>query len=212
VSAVRLTAYTGPAAAATARGTSTPARRYLPQIPTAVRADFNALARVPLQRGEPVYRDVAGEAGIPWQLLAACDWMQCHARARYSPVHGERLGTVNHDGTRFATKSAALAQCAEDLAGLAQVVYGVDLTRPEPLSVAELANAFAAFRWGGLLRAHHTSAMEFPYSVAGLTIHHVRMRWPAITASHAPDRPGARFRAPFGAVPAVLLLDYPATV
>jgi hypothetical protein len=211
VSAVRLTAFTGPAAAATPQGTSTPARRYKPQIPTAVRADFNALARVPLQRGEAVYRDVAREAGIPWQVLAACDWMQCHARARYSPVHGERLGTVNPDGASYPTKSAALAQCAEDLVEVALVVYGIDLTRGRPLSVPELANAFAAFRWGGLLRAHHTSAMEFPYSVAGLTIHHLHMRWPAITARHAPDRPGARFRPAFGAVPTVLLLNYPAT-
>jgi hypothetical protein len=28
-----------------------------------------------------------------------------------------------------------------------------------------LARVFAAFRWGGLLKLHDISAMEFPYSV-----------------------------------------------
>ena len=54
--------------------------------------------------------------------------------------------------------------------------------------------------------------MEFPYSVAGLTAQHQKMHWPPIDAPDAPDRPGARFREPFGAVPVVLSLDYPATV
>ena len=67
-------------------------------------------------------------------------------------------------------------------------------------------------RWGALLRRQGVSAMEFPYSVAGLTPDHQKMRWPSIDAPGAPDRPGARFRAPFGAVPVVLSLDYPATV
>jgi hypothetical protein len=38
------------------------------------------------------------------------------------------------------------------------------------------------------------------------------MHWPAVDALDAPDRPGARFREPFGAVPVVLSLNYPATV
>jgi hypothetical protein len=67
---------------------------------------------------------------------------------------------------------------------------------------------FAAFRWGGLLRAHDISAMEFPYSVAGLTAQHLKMRWPDVGDPHAPDKPGARFRQPFGAVPIVLSLGY----
>ena len=76
--------------------------------------------------------------------------------------------------------------------------------------MADLANMFAAFRWGGLLRLHHTSAMEFPYSVASLTQAHLKMRWPNIDDPNAPDKPGAKFRMPFGAVPAVLMLNYPA--
>jgi hypothetical protein len=36
------------------------------------------------------------------------------------------------------------------------------------------------------------------------------MRWPKIPQADAPDRPGTRFRAPFGAVPVVLSLNYPA--
>jgi hypothetical protein len=48
--------------------------------------------------------------------------------------------------------------------------------------------------------------------VEGLTKGHQKMRWPAITDPGAPDRPGTRFRAPFGAVPIVLSLDYRATV
>jgi hypothetical protein len=181
-------------------------------MPPAVRNAFVGTARGPLLRAEPLYQDVASHSGISWELLAACDWMQCEARARYSPVHGEKLGTVNRDGTSYHTKSEALEQCAEDLVELAETVYGIDLTAPAPLSVRDLANAFAAFRWGGLLRLHRTSAMEFPYSVAGLTPQHTRMRWPKIADPNTPDRPGSRFRKPFGAVPIVLSLNYPATV
>jgi len=169
------------------------------------------MARVPLLRAEPLYRDVASYSGIRWELLAACDWMQCAAQPRYSPVHGEKLGAVNPDGTTYRTKSAALEQCADDLAALAWAVYRIDLAARGYLSVRDLANVFAAFRWGGLLRLHHTSAMEFPYSVAGLTVQHINMRWPNIAEPNTPDKPGSRFRMPFGAVPIVLGLHYPAT-
>jgi hypothetical protein len=188
------------------------ASRYQLHLPPSVGHAFVSTARVPLIRAEPLYQDVASYSGISWELLAACDWMQCEARARYSPVHGEKLGAVNADGTSYHTKSEALEQCAEDLVELAEAVYGIDLTAAAPLSVRDLANAFAAFRWGGLLRLHRTSAMEFPYSVAGLTPQHLRMRWPRIADPNTPDRPGSRFRKPFGAVPIVLSLNYPATV
>jgi flagellum-specific peptidoglycan hydrolase FlgJ len=188
------------------------APRYQPQMPTAVKSTFLATARKPLARAELIYRDVAGNCGISWKLLAACDWMQCEANPRYSPVQGEKLGTVNPDGTVFRTKSEALMQCAHDLVAVADTVYHIDLTVPVELSVLELANVFAGFRWGGLLKLHNTSAMEFPYSVQGLTDQHTSMRWPRIAEPHAPDKPGAKFRRPFGAVPVVLSLDYPATV
>jgi flagellum-specific peptidoglycan hydrolase FlgJ len=191
-----------------------PARATAPyphQIPLSVRNSFIALAKVPLTRAEDLYRDVASLAGIPWELLAACDWMQCAARSRYSPVHGEKLGTRGPDGSVYHTKSEALEQCAYDLAELALAVYQIDLTAPADLSVRDLANVFAAFRWGGLLRRHHTSALEFPYSVAGLTEQHMNMRWPSIDDPNTPDKPGARFRLPFGAVPIVIGLNYPAT-
>jgi hypothetical protein len=167
---------------------------------------------VPLTRAEPLYRDVASHAPIRWEFLATCDWMQCEARPRYSPVQGEKLGTLNPDGTIYRTRSAALEQCADDLVELAWAVYQIDLTARADLSVCDLANVFAAFRWGGLLKLHRTSAMEFPYSVAGLTPQHTSMRWPRIDDPHAPDKPGARFRLPFGAVPVMLGLNYPATV
>jgi hypothetical protein len=189
---------------------STPAPRYQQPIPRAVKNSFIALARVPILRAEPLYQDVADQAGIRWELLAACDWMQCESKPRYSPVHGERLGTENGDHTTYRTKSAALEQVAEDLIEFAALVYAIDLTAPGELSVRELANVYAAFRWGALLKRHHTSAMEFPYSVAGLTVQHVNMRWPNIDEPNAPDKPGTRFRMPFGAVPVVLSLDYPA--
>jgi flagellum-specific peptidoglycan hydrolase FlgJ len=184
---------------------------YQVHLPPSVTKAYFASAKVPLTRSELLYRDVAGQAGVPWQLLAACDWMQCDARPRYSPVFGEKLGMINADGTAYRTKSAALEQCAYDLIELAGSVYGVDLTARRPLSVTDLAGVFAAFRWGGLLRQHHTSPMEFPYSVAGLTFQHLGMRWPNIDEAHTPDKPGARFRKPFGAVPVVLSLHYPAT-
>jgi hypothetical protein len=186
-------------------------RRYVPQIPHTVTADFVGTAKWPLTRSQSLYQDVASHTGIGWELLAACDWMQCQAQARYSPVHGEKLGTVNPDGTVFRTRSAALAQCASDLAELAWAVYRIDLAGRGPLSVRELAKAFAAFRWGGLLAAHDISAMEFPYAVAGLTAQHLKMRWPDIDDPRAPDKPGTRFRLPFGAVPIVLSLGYGAT-
>jgi hypothetical protein len=195
-----------------ARKPRSAAGRYQQHIPQSVTDAFITIARTPLIRAEPLYRDVAGETGVRWELLAACDWMQCRAQPRYSPVHGEKLGTVNPDGTIYRTKSAALEQCADDLTELAREVYQIDLAGPADLSVRELANVFAAFRWGGLLKLHHTSAMEFPYSVAGLTGQHMHMRWPDIAEPNPPDKPGARFRLPFGAVPVVLGLGYPATV
>jgi flagellum-specific peptidoglycan hydrolase FlgJ len=194
------------------RSAAARAGRYQQHMPGQVRTAFLTTAKEPLIREEPLYQDVASFRGIRWELLAACDWMQCKARPRYSPVHGEKLGTLNPDGTVYRTRSEALAQCADDLAELAWAVYGIDLTAPGWLSIRELANVFAAFRWGGLLALHNTSAMEFPYSVAGLTVHHLNMRWPNIDDPHAPDKPGSRFRMPFGAVPIVLGLNYPATV
>ena len=190
------------------RGSRMSTRRYVSQIPQAVTADFVAMAKGPLTRAQPLYQDVASRTGISWELLAACDWMQCQARPRYSPVHGEQLGTANPDGTVFRTKSAALVQCASDLVELADAVYVIDLTVRRALSVRELADTFAAFRWGGLLQVHAISAMEFPYSVAGLTSQHLKMRWPDINDPRAPDKPGTRSRIPFGAVPVVLSLGY----
>jgi flagellum-specific peptidoglycan hydrolase FlgJ len=206
----------GPAKGQARRSTPRKARsdtgQYQQHIPSSVRNAFTTMARVPLMREEPFYRDVASHSGIRWELLAACDWMQCEAQPRYSPVHGEKLGTVNPDGTIYRTKSAALEQCADDMVELARAVYRIDLAAGADLSVRDLANVFAAFRWGGLLKLHHTSAMEFPYSVAGLTAQHINMRWPNIADPNTPDKPGGRFRMPFGAVPIVLSLNYPATV
>jgi hypothetical protein len=186
------------------------ASRYAPNIPQAVTAAFVTTAKAPLSRAEPLYDDVASRTGIRWELLAACDWMQCQAKPRYSPVYGEKLGTVNAGGTVYRTKSEALGQCASDLIELAMAVYWIDITARRPLSVRDLAKVFAAFRWGGLLKLHGVSAMEFPYSVAGLTDQHVKMRWPDIKDPNAPDKPGTRFRMAFGAIPAVLCLGYPA--
>jgi flagellum-specific peptidoglycan hydrolase FlgJ len=186
--------------------------RYHAQFPQAVTTALFASAKGPLARGEHLYRDVAACVGVSWELLAAADWMQCKADPRFSPVQGERIGSLNDDGTSYPTKSSALTQCACDLLELASAVYGINLTAPWRLSVRDLAAAFAAFRWGAILRRHGVSAMEFPYSVAGLTAQHQKMHWPAVDAPDAPDRPGARFREPFGAVPVVLSLGFPATV
>jgi hypothetical protein len=194
------------------RQVATGVTRYEARLPHAVTTALFASAKAPLARGEHLYRDVAACTGGSWKLLAAADWMQCKADPRYSPVQGEKLGSLNDDGTSYSTKSAALTQCACDLIELASAVYGIDLTARRPLSVRELAAAFAAFRWGAILRRHSVSPMEFPYSVAGLTAAHQKMHWPAIDAPDAPDRPGGRFREPFGAVPVLLSLGYPATV
>ena len=186
--------------------------RYETPLPSTVATAFFAKAKGPLARAEQLHRDVAGRAGIRWQLLAACDWMQCHADHMLSPVNGERLGKHNPDGTVYQTKSQALAQCASDLIYLAGAVYGLDLTARRALPVRALADVFAAFRWGGLLKRNGVSAMEFPYSVAGLTEQHLKMHWPVIGEPDAPDKPGSKFRGPFGAVPVLLSLSYPALV
>jgi flagellum-specific peptidoglycan hydrolase FlgJ len=199
-----------PRVAPRAARTAGRASRYVPQIPQSVSTAFITTAKTPLSRAEPLYDDVASRTGIQWELLAACDWMQCQAQPRLSPVYGEKLGTVNADGTVYRTKSAALDQCANELVELAMAVYWIDITARRRLSVRELARVFAAFRWGGLLKLHDISALEFPYSVEGLTAQHTKMRWPDIREPDAPDKPGSRFRQPFGAVPVVLCLGYPA--
>jgi flagellum-specific peptidoglycan hydrolase FlgJ len=213
VRAVRMTAASSARTAGPATGrvsVRSRATRYVAQIPSVVTTDYITMAKHPLARSKPLYQDVARGNRIRWELLAACDWMQCRAQPQYSPVRGERLGSKNPDGTRFRTKSEALEQCAEDLIVLAGAVYQIDLTAPVLLSVLELAQVFAAFRWGGLLKSHRVSAMEFPYSVEGLTVQHLDLRWPDIDEPNAPDKPGARFKMPFGAVPVVLSLNYPA--
>ena len=184
-------------------------RRYVTQMPRTVLTDFVTTAKIPLLRAKPVYQGVAASNGIHWELLAACDWMQCQAHPGVSPVFGEKLGTKNPDGSVYRTKDDALDQCAADLIELAAAVYGINLRQRRLLSVRDLANVFAAFRWGGLLKAHRISAMEFPYSVEGLSAQHLKMRWPDV-GEDAPDKPGTRFRMSFGAVPVVLRLNYPA--
>lgn len=201
-----------PGAAAVSSLASATAPRYQARIPAAVTTAFFTMAKTPLVHAEPMYREVASRAGISWKLLAACDWMQCQARPRHSPVHGEKLGAVNADGSVYRTKSEALTRTAADMVELARAVYGIDLRVPEPMSVRSLAEVFAAFRWGELLRRNGVSAMEFPYSVAGLTDYHAKMHWPRIGEQDAPDKPGGKFKLPFGAVPVVLSLKYPATV
>ena len=207
----RTTARSDPAApsagAAVTRATLTV---YHAHMPPSVREAFVTSAKMPLTRAEPLYLDVASHTGIRWEILAACDWMQCRARHGYSPVYGEKLGRLNPDDSCFRTRSAALQQCAYDLVHLARSVYQLDIATSRELSVRELAKVFAAFRWGGLLSQHNTSAMDFPYSVAGLTADHTHMRWPNIDEPNAPDKPGSRFRQPFGAVPVVLGLNYQA--
>jgi hypothetical protein len=208
-SSAHLQPSSGQALRAGPRNVRVSTRRYVAQMPRIVTTDFITTAKTPLLRAKPLYQDVAADSDIRWELVAACDWMQCQAQPRISPVHGEKLGTRNADGTVYRTKSEALEQVAADLIELAAAVYGINLRQRLILSIRDLANVFAAFRWGGLLKAHRISAMEFPYSVEGLTTQHMKMRWPDV-GGDAPDKPGARFRMSFGAVPVVLGLSYPA--
>jgi flagellum-specific peptidoglycan hydrolase FlgJ len=183
-------------------------RRYVAQMPHVVTAAFITTAKTPLLRSEPMYRDVASQTGVSWQLLAACDWMQCRAQPGHSAVYGEKLGTKNADGTVYRTRADALLQCARDLIVLSSAVYAVELTDRMHLSVRDLAKVFAAFRWGALLTEHRVSALDFPYSVQGLTARHMKMRWPDVPSAPGSDKPGTRFPLAFGAVPVVLGLDY----
>ena len=128
-------------------------------------------------------------AACPQNQAAGCSW----SRTRLGAATAAGCGTTRSPGSAppgpaallagawreagyrqagrdgVPTKSAALVQCASDLVELANAVYAIDLTVRRALSVRELADTFAAFRWGGLLQVHAISAMEFPYSVAGLT-------------------------------------------
>jgi len=186
--------------------------RYTVPLPAMVSDALIVKAKLPIAGLEQLYKDVSGHAGISWKLLAACDWMQCESDPLRSPVHGEMLGSVNRDGSAYETKGEALAQCAADMITLARAVYGLDLTVPRPMSVRALAEVFAAYRWGGLLKKHGVSAMEFPYSVAGLDEARTEMRWPSVSEPNAPDEPGSKFGRSFGAVSVMLSLKYPATV
>ncbi len=190
------------------RNATVSTRRYVTQIPQAVTTAFITTAKTPLLRSQPLYRDLASHTGVSWQLLAACDWMQCRAQPGHSAVYGEKLGTKNADGTVYRTRADALLQCARDLIVLSSAVYAVELTDRTHLSVRDLAKVFAAFRWGGLLTAHRVSPLDFPYSVQGLTAQHMKMRWPDIPDAPGSDKPGTRFPLAFGAVPVVLGLDY----
>src|SRR6202035_3365743 len=115
-------------------------RRYVSQMPRVVLTDFVTTAKIPLLRAKPVYQQVADGHGVRWELLAACDWMQCQAQPGVSPVYGEDLGTKNPDGTAYRTKADALEQCAADLIELAAAVYGINLRQRRLLSVRDLAN------------------------------------------------------------------------
>ena len=178
--------------------------RYVPQIPQDSHDRLRRLGqgaaepgRAALRRRGQPHRHPLGTAGR-LRLDAVPGPAALLAGLRREARH------VNAGGTVYRTKSEALAQCAADLVELAMAVYWIDITARRPLSVRELAKVFAAFRWGGLLKLHDISAMEFPYSVEGLTAQHVKMRWPDIKDPNAPDKPGTRFRQPFGAVPVVL--------
>jgi hypothetical protein len=88
-------------------------RRYVTQMPRVVLTDFVTTAKIPLLRAKPVYQQVADGHGIRWELLAACDWMQCQAQPGVSPVYGENLGRKNPGGTRSRKKAGPLEPCAE---------------------------------------------------------------------------------------------------
>src|SRR5262249_54427171 len=84
VSSVRLQKpASGPARRPATGRAAGPSRKYQQPMPASVKNAFVALAKVPIIRAEPLYRDVASNSGIRWELLAACDWMECESRPRY---------------------------------------------------------------------------------------------------------------------------------
>lgn len=184
------------------------ARLYRGDVPVGVQNQIVRHARAPIRQNLPIYKGVAGEAAIAWELLAVADWLQCKSRRRFSPVFGERLGTVNGDGTVYDTREDALFRCAQDLTVLPYKVYGVDITDPRPLTVVGASKVFASFRWGGILRQHRVPATLFPYAMEGLTADHEGMRWPDADGL-VPDKPGSKFGQKFGALALLLHLGYP---
>ena len=85
----------GAGAAAQATTTAVTAVRYSHHLPPAVGKAYLNSAKVPLVRGEPLYVDVAAQSGLSWEILAACDWMQCKARPGH---HQHQGGTHEHPG------------------------------------------------------------------------------------------------------------------
>jgi flagellum-specific peptidoglycan hydrolase FlgJ len=82
-------------------------RRYVTQMPRVVLTDFITTAKIPLLRAKPVYQQVAEDHGVRWELLAACDWMQCQAAPGVSPVFGEDLGTKGRSTGPRPTRSSS---------------------------------------------------------------------------------------------------------
>ena len=81
-------------------------------------------ARMPLLRAELLYRDVASTSGISWKLLAACDWMQCEARARLLAGPRREARHRERGRHRYRTKSEALSSAPTTWWTLAETVYG----------------------------------------------------------------------------------------
>lgn len=173
-------------------------------LPLQVGQAIVSRAQTPLRQNRNLYRAVGAAAGIShWQIVAALDWMQYHSRS----FGRDKLGTTNQDGMSYGTREEAVLTAATHLVTATNRFYQVNLADPH-LTIEQLAQAFAAYRWGGRLVAHDISVWDFPYSVAGLSNSMTRMSWPKIPG--APE--GGRYDSPYGAVAIAMHMGHPAYV
>jgi flagellum-specific peptidoglycan hydrolase FlgJ len=152
------------------------------------------------------YRQIAKLAGIhSARVVAALHWVNTHGDLNQSGIlEGEPLGN-----TEFDTPQAALAFAAKRLHRVSEAVYGVHLGQSH-LTVRQLAQAFAAYRWGSALRdaSHPVTALRLPYATKGLS-HDLRsLGWPKIPG--APEH--GQYPHSHGALAVAYHLGYPVVV
>lgn len=123
-----------------------------------------------------MYKKVANEAGIPWQVLAALHYREARNNPNSSVLSGEPIGTPNPDsGVVTSSLEDSAKRAAEHIKAMAKSVYGVTLgTSP---SDDDLKKAFLAYNRGSLYKSAGVEPDKSPYVMNGYDDAHVGMSW-----------------------------------
>lgn len=123
-----------------------------------------------------MYKKVANEAGIPWQVLAALHYREARNNPNSSVLSGEPIGTPNPDsGVVTSSLEDSAKRAAEHIKAMAKSVYGVNLgTNP---SDDDLKKAFLAYNRGSLYKSAGVGPDKSPYVMNGYDDAHVGMSW-----------------------------------